>query len=88
VRGSSERLAAESELELSPNPASNVVVVRGARSGAGIRLFSALGQELQRRRAAGGGEEERFSVEDLPAGAYFIVVERGDGKIIRTFVKK
>jgi hypothetical protein len=88
VRGSSERLAAESELELSPNPASNVVVVRGARSGAEIRLFSALGQELQRRRAAGGGEEERFWLEGLPAGAYFIVVERGDGKIIRTFVKK
>ena len=88
VRGSAERLEAESELELSPNPASNLVVVRGARAGAHVRLFSALGQELQRRQAAGGGEEERFSLEELPAGAYFIVVERGEGKIVRTFIKK
>lgn len=79
VRGTDEH-----ELECSPNPTSDVMTVRGVRLGAECRLYSTDGRELRRWTAT--SSDERFSLEDLPKGAYLLAVEHNGRRIVRSLL--
>lgn len=80
----SVRSTDEHELECSPNPTSDVMTVRGVRLGAECRLYSTDGRELRRWTAS--SSDERFSLEDLPKGAYLLAVEHNGRRIVRSLL--
>jgi len=61
-----------------------VMTVRGVRLGAECRLYSTDGRELRRWTAT--SSDERFSLEDLPKGAYLLAVEHNGRRIVRSLL--
>lgn len=74
----------EHELECSPNPTSGMMTVRGVRLGDECHLFSTDGRELRRWTVTSA--DERFSLEDLPKGAYLLAVEHNGRRIVRSLL--
>ncbi len=81
----SVRSAADENLDVFPNPASEAVWVKGASLGAVCTLYSTQGQMIRSQIAS--QTEEVFSLEDVPNGAYLLVVEQAGRRSIRTIVK-
>ena len=75
----------ERAIECAPNPASDIVAIRGLRIGTECRLYATDGREL--RRWSARETEERVSVEDLPQGAYLLAFDLGGRRIVRSILK-
>ena len=81
------------ELRLFPNPAVESMQVFlplgnvGARNEVSYQIHNALGQAVQQGQLATYQETE-ISLEDIPAGTYFLNFEIGGTRLSRTFVKR
>jgi hypothetical protein len=84
-------LGAVDELQLQapyPNPARGVVNVKlavpPAESGeAKLRLYNALGQEVQAADVSEGRQQMQLQTDDLASGVYFLRLTAGDAQVTR-----
>ena len=71
----------KSSIKVYPNPADDIIVVKGAKENSIVTVYSTLGMMMTRTEI---GESSVIDVSDYPAGIYIMNV---DGKTIK-FVKK
>lgn len=78
----------EQQIIVYPNPATEYVIIRNdAASIETISLFNLAGMKVA-EYAAAGNSEIRISVNDMPAGAYILMIQTKDGVINKKIVKR
>jgi len=78
--------AIEGDMEIFPNPASNLVLVRIADEIQQISLFSIQGQEIFRHSYDGGINQTNLDVSRLNAGAYLITIQTEEEMITERLI--
>lgn len=76
----------ENEINISPNPASDFVVINHAYVGTAYTLYDVLGTRLQTGTIK--YENEKIDVRNLQAGVYYIVLDDSSNKTSLRFMKK
>lgn len=82
----SVRSSSDESIEVFPNPASEAVWLKGMSIGAVCTLYSTQGQALRQMMIR--QTEEVFSLQDLPQGAYLLVIEQNGRRSIRPLLKQ
>ncbi len=77
---------AKTPLKIYPNPATTTLWVEdAARSLKTVSLLTAGGQLLQQTTATGA--QTQISLQNLPAGLYYLLLEGTEGRAVHTFLK-
>jgi Secretion system C-terminal sorting domain len=72
-----------------PNPANDLVNIRGLKSGDVITLFDITGRPLIQREAVNNVASQTIFTDNLPGGNYLLVIKDQYGNVIkRTLVRK
>jgi hypothetical protein len=67
-----------------PNPASDVLNIQGVKAGATYTVLNVTGLVLK----TGFMSTDQITIDDLPAGMYYLQVQQGADVTVKTFIKK
>ena len=76
---------AASKVRLYPNPATNELTIQTDGSYHTITVSNSLGQQLMQQPL--NGQQTRLSIQQLPAGLYYVTVRGDNGTSVQKFVK-
>lgn len=74
------------QVEIFPNPARDILKIRGLAAPATIRISTIHGQVVRQSILTGSSGE--LHLTDLPEGLYLLTAEMGDERIVRRFIKE
>ncbi len=77
---SAKELSKVAPAKVFPNPATDYFQIADADGAARIRIFDRAGRQVALLNAT---PNQRYSITDLPAGAYILAVEDEDGRILQ-----
>lgn len=80
-------LRAMASPKIYPNPFSHSIFIDGKEI-QGVRMFNALGQEIEVRLEQGSGKTEVIPQNELPSGVYWLRVETEKGYYLEKVVKE
>ncbi len=79
---------ADSNLELYPNPATDVLYIKSVNQIQSISVLDLLGNTYTKYSALGNDVLHQLNVSQLSAGVYFIKIENGNSSLVKRFVKR
>lgn len=81
---STEDVKLSSELQIYPNPTTDVLHISGLKNNAEIQLVNNLGQMIKSEKLMGSS----LNVSSLPTGSYIIIIKDGENTSAHKFIKK
>ncbi len=79
-------LSLSNSVSIYPNPASNIVLIESDQEIRHVRIINALGSNVYEQ--AVNSMRHEISVESLPQGIYFIMVEKPDGHVTKKIYRE
>ncbi|MCB2219857.1 MAG: C10 family peptidase [Bacteroidetes bacterium] len=76
------------EINIYPNPAGDYLIINTPENTSAIIILSYTGKIIISETAPGTGKSTRMDISGLNAGVYLLVIEKGDQRLIKQFIKK